>query len=462
MKHKPFKYFTVNTRSVTNVFEFTCMDDLKRFAESNAIKDVFVLQGNDGAPEYFALLHNNNVLQHSTGGYKTIEDHDASREGMFPDAAAYYEATAAGYTRYPDHLLVTTAGITDKAVFEQLVTAGFADGFAQCTNEAVTFLPPSVTNALELCNHATAKGFTTFNTFYDAMQHGFETNEEYCMARAAGFPCKADLDEARAKGFTSFELLEAGRRLQVRDVADLVTFHNLISLKCSGKSIPDQLVFLSFLSKLHEGTVAHISKLLPAFHEELNTYRYADTKELPKWMSTSLCDENSVINFLQMSEDANRFGTYNEDTQQYTVNHIKDRKVVIDGSNVAHNSHGNKDSIPYYDNIIRMVDYLKEKGINDITVYADATLKHKAEDKQNLDKLTKLVDYHECGAETSADTFLINFVKKHRCLLVTNDNFSDWKLSDIWVDKNIDSYALRFRIYPGHVSIRDLEEAVVS
>jgi hypothetical protein len=462
MKQKPFKYFTLRPRSMVNVFDFTSMDDLKRFAECNTIKDVFVLQSDDGVLTHFALFHNNYVLQIATEGYSTIEDYYASAEGLFPDAASYYEAAAAGYTRYHHHLLVKTAGITDKALFEQMMAAGFIEGFVQYTTEGVGFIPATITNAWELFNDASAKGFATFKDYYDALKHGFENNEEYTMARADGFPSKADLDEGRLKGFKTYAVLDGARKLTLRDVADHDTFFSLLNLKCSSNGTLDRRVLISFISKLHEGTSVHIDKLVAAFRKELDTYKYPDTNELPKWLTTSLSDENAVIDFLQTSEDTHQFGTYNEKTKHYNVNHIKDRMVVIDGSNVAHNSQGKANSIPYYSNIIRMVEYLKEKGIISIKVYTDFSLRHTADDKANLEKLKALVDFDECPPETTADTFLINYVKQHRCLLVTNDQFENWKLTDTWTDENIDRYALRFRIYPNHVSIRDLEEPVVS
>jgi hypothetical protein len=461
MKPKLFKYFTVKAQSVSNVFDFTSMDDLKRYAECNAIKEVFVLLNEEGEPGYFSLLQHNNLFRFATHSYITIEDYYAAQEGGFPNAAAYYEATTAGYTCYKDHLLVTSVGITDKAVFDNLVATGFTDGYANWNSQQPAYGQPAVTNALELYNTALAKGFTTFHVFEDATQHGFESFDEYTFARADGFVSKADLEEARTKKYHNYAHLEMGRKVLARDAADLAVFVNLASFDCNSCTM-DQRVFVTFLSQVQEGSNVQVDKLIKAYLQELDNYKYADTNEFPKWFSIALCDKNAIIEFLQSNEQVNRYGTYNEQASCFFINHIKERKVVIDGSNVAYNSHGDAGAIPSYNNIMRMVHYLKEKGFTDISVISDASLRHKVSDKEKFADLKAMVKYEETVVATSADPFLINYVKQHRCLLVTNDLFKEWKLADPWIEKHIDAYALRFRIYPNHVSIRDLEEQEVA
>ena len=150
------------------------------------------------------------------------------------------------------------------------------------------------------------------------------------------------------------------------------------------------------------------------------------------------------------------YGHYHSDGTYFQVNKLQDRKVVIDGSNVAHNSQGNEKSKPAYANIILLVNELKAKGFTHIKVINDASLKHKISDIEKLGELKKLAEVSESPAETAADIFLINYVKSNHCLLISNDGFLEWRGADQWVLDNIDFYRLAFKITGDHVSLPDL------
>ena len=69
-----------------------------------------------------------------------------------------------------------------------------------------------------------------------------------------------------------------------------------------------------------------------------------------------------------------------------------------------------------------------------------------------------LCDYNEAPAERPADINIINYVKMHHCLLVSNDNFREWKHQDSWIEDNLDFYRIGFRILDGkRVAMPDLE-----
>jgi hypothetical protein len=106
----------------------------------------------------------------------------------------------------------------------------------------------------------------------------------------------------------------------------------------------------------------------------------------------------------------------------------------------------------------RLVDFLINKGFEEITIIADASLKHRLEDKQLLPELEKIVSYIESPAERAADNFLISTVKAEHCLFVSNDTFRDWKLRDAWVAQNIDYYRLSFIIKDNEIVMPDLED----
>jgi len=131
--------------------------------------------------------------------------------------------------------------------------------------------------------------------------------------------------------------------------------------------------------------------------------------------------------------------------------------VVIDGSNVAHNSQCEKDAKPSMQNIITLCSFLKAKGFSDISVIVDASLKYKIEDGDKLPTLKELATYIIAPKETSADMFIIDMVKQTHCLLVSNDTFREWKKSDPWIATNVDFYRLTFMITNEKVYMPDLK-----
>jgi hypothetical protein len=126
---------------------------------------------------------------------------------------------------------------------------------------------------------------------------------------------------------------------------------------------------------------------------------------------------------------------------------------------VAHGSPGKHREKPTVRNMLLMVDFLKAKGFTDITVFSDAALRHRLEETELLKDIKAQCTYRETPAETAADLFLIAFVKRHHCLIVSNDTFREWKMQDSWVAENMDYYRLSFLIKGAEVLMPDLDVA---
>jgi hypothetical protein len=78
-------------------------------------------------------------------------------------------------------------------------------------------------------------------------------------------------------------------------------------------------------------------------------------------------------------------------------------------------------------------------------------------DGERIKELGQLAKYEIAPAATSADTFLISHVKSRHCLLLSNDTFKQYKVSDSWTATNIDYYRLTFMITNGEVFMPDLK-----
>ena len=105
-----------------------------------------------------------------------------------------------------------------------------------------------------------------------------------------------------------------------------------------------------------------------------------------------------------------------------------------------------------------MVKFLKKKGFTDIVIVADASLRHKVTDKQNLQPLEKEALYYVAPAATTADTFLLSMVKSKHSLLVSNDTFREYKVQDAWIAANIDYFKLTFLIKDNEVIMPELDK----
>lgn len=455
-----YHYFNVRKQQSECCLEFDSLTEFSRFVELHNLKTIFRLLNNTGQHSHFAVTHKGGLLQQSNLGFEKLEDYHLAVKNGFPDSASFYEAAKDGYTTYEDYLLVKEAGINDKKLFEELKLNGFIDGFKEYDTQLKT-LPgaqyiSSIANAYQLMEHCRKNGFNTFSEFKAAYTRGFSDAHTCKIATERGFPSLADYNEAQQKSIQSYTDLQFIRQHQLRDKADADRFMDLEILMYT-KCMHDQRVLLVLLSKLEQGKRISINKLNDLFETTQQTYRYPDTNELPAWYTRQFTGREDIIEFLTKHPTVKKYGTYDTDGEFFEINHMKDRKVVIDGSNVAHNSHGNGNSKPYYANILQLIAFLKEKGFTDITVITDAALRHRIADANRLNDLKAAAEYLEAPKENPADVFIIQYVKKHHCLLVSNDNFREWKVQDPWVAENIDYYRLSFLIKGETVMLPDLK-----
>ncbi|CAN5281594.1 hypothetical protein BH11BAC6_BH11BAC6_12850 [soil metagenome] len=457
MKSVSLNYFPVRVNHSAANLDFMSMDDLVRFINSHQLKDVFLLQENE--VNYFGVFYNNVLMRHATLGFKTIEDHQNADTYHFPDATIYYKAIAAGYNKYEDYDLVQQAGITDKAIFDKMKATKFIEGYKDygALLQSDMVLPETTTfsNAYELYSFATQNGFDNYEYFKKAFTKGFTSADIFTVATSLGFDNHSDYNEALQKNFRTYEELQFAREKKVRDRNDFSRLIDLEYTNCKDCTY-DKKVLLVLLSKIEQGKRISINKLKDLLKKSIEAYRYTDTMEMPLWFSTSLHNEEQIISFLLKDEQVKEYGSYDTDGEFFEMNRLQDRKVVIDGSNVAHNSNGNGSTKPYIANILRMINFLKSKGFTEVTVINDASLKHRLVDMDRLTELKEVAEYMEAPKENPADIFIIQYVKRFHCLLVSNDTFREWKVQDPWIADNIDFYRLSFMIKGEDVLMPDL------
>ncbi|MCG3167933.1 MAG: hypothetical protein POELPBGB_03733 [Bacteroidia bacterium] len=456
MKNESYNYFPVNLIQSEHLIEFTGLKDFNRFLLTQRISTIFVLNNEQGEAAHFAVSYKGGLLRQATLGFKTMEDYMEAVRDQFPDSESFYTARQMGYKTYSDYKLVSEAGITNNDEYKAMKEKGFIQGYDEY-KQATAAENAAFANPFELYKHAIEQQFENFAEYKTATAKGFDNGGIYRTATAKGFDTAADFKAASDCGFDSALDLKTARKLQIRDRADFHRYNDLEFLK-NTQATHDQRLLLTLLSKLPEGKKVSINKLEELLAKALPEYRYADTNEMPKWFTIAFNGKQSIVDFLISNNAVKKYGHFDADGEFFETKTIQNRKVVIDGSNVAHNSQGNEKSKARVANIIALTKELQKRGFTDISVIADAALRHRLEDKDKLGELKKLVDYLEAPAETQADMFILQYVKMQHCLLVSNDLFRDWKNIDPWVAHNIDYYRIAFLIKEDAVLLPDLDK----
>jgi hypothetical protein len=95
--------------------------------------------------------------------------------------------------------------------------------------------------------------------------------------------------------------------------------------------------------------------------------------------------------------------------------------ALVDGSNVAHSSEGEKARL---ENIRLVVLKLREEGYEPVVV-ADAALRHQIDDRDSFEEKVVAGKIHQAPAGTDADYFLLAFARELDAVIVSNDRFRD-------------------------------------
>ncbi len=454
-----YNYYKATLTQANAVLQLHDAKELMRYTLQFNLTNILLLQKE--TTDYFACLHQSAILCCPTLGYKTIQDYLQGQQNNFPDAEKFYKATAQGVSNYHDYVLVDEAGIADAKIVEKMKTQGYVTGYAEF-KELLTQNVPLETNQIlnpyHLYTYCTQNGFTDFAHFKAAWNKGFTNAKIYTTAKEKGFKNAADYNASQKAGFIHGVDFYMAQELNIRDVHDFQKYLDLDYLKNQNLT-HDKRVLIGLLSKLPQNKKISINKLNELLLPAIQSYTYSDTGTLPPWFSQSLQQPTDITKFLSENNNVKKFGTYDSEGEYFETKRLNQRKVVIDGANIAHNSKNSEKIKPTVANMLLMVNALKQKGFTEITIIADASLRHRLADKEKISELEKACDYLQAPAENPADVFLINYVKLHRCLLITNDVFRDWKTKDAWVAENIDYYKMSFMIDHNIVLLPDLETA---
>ncbi|HSU12559.1 NYN domain-containing protein [Longimicrobium sp.] len=108
-------------------------------------------------------------------------------------------------------------------------------------------------------------------------------------------------------------------------------------------------------------------------------------------------------------------------TPKVTQRQERSGKALVDGSNVAHSSEGERGRLR---NIELVVEKLREDGFDPIVV-SDAALRHQIDETDKYEALIDAGQIRQAPAGTDADYFILAFARELDANIVSNDRFRD-------------------------------------
>jgi hypothetical protein len=397
--------------------------------------------------------------------WKRLEDYEDARANGFEKARDYYEAQSLGFSTYRDFDECRQAGLTDKTLFNRAQKGGYIDGYNQLKermagNRADLHYETAAEvkglhNSIELLQYAEKKGFTNYREFERAILKGFTSLAEYNDGTHLNFEWGNEYRKGMSSGFSNYGEYKDAAQNRIFNKREYSVFKKLKQrAKNDGM---DEVLLVDYLVTLSNGKKISLSKLEEKLQELLAPYKQKDENkedQLHEWFVRRLFTKQDMINFLTRNAEVRACGMYDGGGEYFEVFKIRESKVFVDASNVAHYNGGK----PEMRKVFLVAKALREERFTNIVVIADASLKHKVHDMRFMKSLDPLCSYLEAPAGSSADEFLIKQARRDSGFIVTNDTFRDWKPKDAWVAEHIDAIRIPFLIQNELVSFSLMEK----
>ncbi len=455
MKGKKYDYYRAVIRKAEQIIELETLQEFVHYTNANHIRQIILAADPEKQSPLFALASKGALYVCQTTGFNTLEDYQHSTENGFPDAVTFYDALSKKCNTFDEYEVAIASGITEAAEFDKIKAAGYIEGYLRFDDlrkqDAALPQMEDMQSARALFEYASSKSFTDFAHFLKVWQAGFVDPIEHQLAIEKGLNNQRDFETFRKGNFNTLDEFKLAKQNNITTWDELKQYQDLHYTAYPNCTF-DELLLINIASKLENGSKTEFQKLYTFFLKTEEEYKRPSDKgemKLPAWYSKRLRKEEDVKNFLINNDKVKHFGTFHSATNIFETIHVKLRKVVVDGSNVAHNSNLKDRKAGKFTaelkNILILVKKLRDEyHFEDIHVISDFNLIHKVSDKELLKEIKALCKYSDTPVGIPADLYLINHVKKHHCLLVTNDVFRDWKAADKWVEDNIDFYRLKF------------------
>lgn len=463
-----FNYYEINGRLEFPAVELKHAEDFARFAENLKVNQIFKSTDDHNPDEsWFLLLSDSTFFKLKSKGYEDLNDLLDAIEQEYPSAMDFYEARKGNFLNYKEFIECRKAGIPDRGLLVSAQKGGFVDHFEEFIEELqnAKVIPEGTDKAkfdssITLCKYAYEKGFKEYSEFRKAFFAGYPDKALFDLGTQAGFYHAEDYINATKAGFLKADQYNKAMAMNIK-TGDEFMYYQVLENTSAGKLGYDEVELTRKLEKFEVGKKLSLKKLTELIDEILEKFKITDEngkKILPAWFKRKMNNSDDIAAFLTGNEDVKKHGNYDKEGEFFEILRISDRKIYLDGSNVAYASKDRAAGIkPRYQNILNMVGKLRSLRFVEIYVIADSSLRHAVSDPQLYNQVKSLVKYVEAPSHTSADEFLLQKVKQENCYLVSNDTFKDWMFKDPWIANNIDRVRVPFMIINNEVTVPMLE-----
>jgi hypothetical protein len=124
-------------------------------------------------------------------------------------------------------------------------------------------------------------------------------------------------------------------------------------------------------------------------------------------------------------------------------------RVIVDGSNVAH-AEKNRRGQAQLRNVLAIRDELRALDFFPILIYADASLPHQIDQRDELQRLVERGEIRLVPSGTSADDVIAREAKELGCYVVTNDRRLTHNVDPTWELQTVE-----FKVVDGHMVLED-------
>lgn len=465
------EYIEASEISNSTTIDIIDVNGFMKIAAANSISIIFAILPKEnrlGSDNIFFFPANGIIYRIHGKNYKTLEDYQQAKSSGFSSSIEYYDARNLGFKTFEEYNHCKSLGIDKKDEFEEAKRTGFVKGFEKFIENRKSYnnfihlkdLPQKFHNPVELYKYAKSKHFENYKDFESATAAGFPEFSIWKEASSKGFTLAENFYAAVERGFYDSKDYSEALKLLI-DSRKEFEHYKFLKLHCEGLNF-DEFQIIYYLRSVQNSTIFTIEQLrshLETLQSEIKktiSNNMHDT--MPIWYKSGIDTDDKMKSFLLTNKTARRYGFFDPEKNTFEVFKLSKSKIYIDANNVAFYSSTRDNKIAEFKNIKLVIHALINLGFKDISIIADATLKHIAKDKHFLNDMKKGVSYCEVPSHTSADDFLIQSAKREKCLIVSNDNFSDWKKKDRWIANNIDDIRQPFMINNERVLFAGLDK----
>jgi hypothetical protein len=383
--------------------------------------------------------------------YHSLEDFSLGRERGFPNGKIYAEAISKGFENYTEYQGCTDQGYPSREAFIAAENAGFAGKYADFLsqtalkfqtkrNEHIRF-----SNEYAMYSSALANSFSTYMEFSNALENGFKSKAEQDEALQGQFADYMEYARAKAAGFFLASEYRDALSLAIAKKTEFDSYTPLREKMAEfGLGGIQDVIVLDRLLSIEPDKPVAFSKLWNEISVALDRYQYP-------WVKRTLYYGDHLKTELRENPGLARYARHEVD--QDVVIRLErdrgfDRPVIIDGSNAAWDGASRENNgKASLSKLKRLYDEVKSKGFARIILYYDAALLHQIDDKAGFEVFVQDPNVRRAPAGSQADGFIIQCAKAYDGVIITNDQYNDYRKDDEWLQRHLDEIRIPFVIH---------------